>query len=64
MWVQWHGYRQCWMCEQIIVIAEWLNASQRSQVGIGLNRSARGRSVKCFEKSQGQDTYHNKNIPL
>ena len=28
------------------IIAEWLNASQRSQVGVGMNRSARLWSVK------------------
>ena len=36
-----------------IVIAEWLNGSQRSQDGIGINMSTRGRSVNCFEQSQG-----------
>ena len=38
------------------VIAVWLNASQRSLVGVGMNRSGRRRSVKCFERSNGLDT--------
>ena len=39
-----------------IVIAAWLNASQRSQDGILMNRFARRCSVKRFEQSQGLDT--------
>ena len=33
------------------VIAAWLNASQRCQVGFGMNRPARGWSVKRFGQS-------------
>ena len=46
------------------VIAAWLNASQRSRDGVGMNRSARGFSVKHFEQSQGLDTAFYKNVPL
>ena len=38
------------------VITSWLNASQRGCVGVGMNRSARERSVKLFEQSNGLDT--------
>ena len=41
-----------------------LNASERSLVGARINRSARGRSVKCFEQSDGLDTVLYKNIPF
>ena len=34
------------------VIAAWLNASRRSRVGVGMNRSARVWSVKGFELEQ------------
>ena len=45
------------------VIAAWLNASQRSRHGLGMNRSARGLSVKRFVQSQGLETaLYNKNI--
>ena len=43
------------------VIAAWLNASQRSQDGVGMNMSARGWSVKNLEWSQGLDTALYKN---
>ena len=33
----------------------WLNASQRSRVGVRMNRSVRGCEVKCFEQSNGLD---------
>ena len=34
----------------------WKNASRRSRVGVGMNRSAReGKSVKRFERSNGPD---------
>ena len=42
----------------------WLNASQRSRDGVGMNRSARGWSVKQCEQSQGLDTALYKNIPF
>ena len=45
-------------------IAAWLNTSQRSWDGFGMNRSARGWSVKRFEQSYGPDTALYKNIPL
>ena len=45
-------------------IAAWLNTSQRSWDGLGMNRSARGWSVKRFEQSYGPDTALYKNIPL
>ena len=38
------------------VIAAWRNASQRSRVGVGMNRSARGLSVKRFERSNKLDS--------
>ena len=37
------------------------NASKRSRVGVGMNRSARGGSVKRFERSNGLDTVLYKN---
>ena len=40
------------------------NATQRSQVGVGITRSARRYSVKLFERSNGLDTSLYKNIPL
>ena len=46
------------------VIASWLNASQASRDGVGMNRSAGGRSLKHFEQSQGLDTALYKNVPL
>ena len=47
------------------VIAVLLNISQRSGVGAGMTRSARGGSVMCFEWSGGLDTaLYNRNIPL
>ena len=45
-------------------IAAWLNTSQRSWYVLGMNRSARGWSVKRFEQSYGPDTVLYKNIPL
>ena len=45
-------------------IAAWLNTSQRSWYGLGMNRSARVWSVKRFEQSYGPDTALYKNIPL
>ena len=45
-------------------IAAWMNTSQRSWDGFGMNRSARGWSVKRFEQSYGPDTVLYKNIPL
>ena len=45
-------------------IAAWLNTSQRSWDGLGMNRSASGWSVKRFEQSYGPDTALYKNIPL
>ena len=45
-------------------IAAWLNTSQRSWDGLGMNRSARGWSVKRFEQSYGPDTALYKNVPL
>ena len=41
------------------VFAAWLNASQRSQVGVGMNGW-----VKCFEWSQGLYTALHKNLSL
>ena len=46
------------------LIAAWLSASQRSQVGVGMNRSARIGSVKRFERSNRLDTVLYKNITL
>ena len=46
------------------VIAVRLNASQRSRVGVGMNRSTRGQIVKCFVRSNGLDTTLYINIPL
>ena len=40
------GSRNMWVNSHCTVIAAWLNASQRSQVGLETNRSARGWSVK------------------
>ena len=40
----------------IAVISTWLNSSQRSRVGVLMNKSARGWSVKRFELSNGLDT--------
>ena len=45
-------------------IAAWLNTSQRSWDGLGMNRSARGWSVKRFEQSYGPDTALYKNVLL
>ena len=45
-----------------VIIAAWLNASQRSQNSVGMNRSARG--VKQYEQSQGVDTALYKNVLL
>ena len=45
-------------------IATWLNTSQRSWDGLGMNRPARGWSVKRFEQSYGPDTTLYKNVPL
>ena len=45
------------------VIAAWLNASQCSRYGVGVNKSARGWSVKRFEQSQRRDTAPHKNVP-
>ena len=42
----------------------WLNASQRSGVAVGMNRSARGGSLERFEQSKGLDTALYKNIPF
>ena len=38
------------------LIQVWLNASQRSRVGTGMNRSAMGGKVKGFERSNELDT--------
>ena len=46
------------------VIAAWLNASRRTNVGVGMNRSVRGASVKHFERSIGLDTALYKNTPV
>ena len=46
------------------VIAAWLKAFQRSRVGVGMNRSAIGRSVKRFEHSQGLDTALCNSVPF
>ena len=46
------------------VIKTWLNASQRSRDGIGMNTSPRGSSVKLFEQSQVLDTMLYKNMPF
>ena len=46
------------------VIAVWLNASLRRQVGVGMNRSARGVKCKVFEQSFGLDTALYMNVPL
>ena len=52
------------------VVDMWTNslraaiASQRSWDSLGMNRSARGWSVKRFEQSYGPDTALYKNIPL
>ena len=47
------------------VAAAWLNASQRSRVDAGMNRYARGQSLKRFERSNGLDTMrYKKCIPL
>ena len=43
------GYRQRWKCERTVFVVVWLNASRRSRVGVGMNRSARGWSVKRFK---------------
>ena len=45
-------------------IAAWLNTSERSWDGLGMNRYARGWSVKRFEQSYGPDTALYKNVPL
>ena len=48
------GYRQWWKlwinCLHKI-IAVWLKASQTHQIGVRVNMSARGRSLKCFDRS-------------
>ena len=43
-----YGYRQWWKYEWIVFMqcATWLNASEKSRVGAGMNRSGGGR-VKC-----------------
>ena len=46
-----------------ICIVVWLNASQRSQVGVGINKSAQRCSVKRFERSNRLDTVLYKIIP-
>ena len=46
------------------IIAAWQNASQRSRVCAGMNRSVRGWSEKCFEWSNSVDTALYINIPL
>ena len=50
-------------CEWI-VLETWLNASQRSQVGVEMNMSAMGWSMKGFEQSNGLHTALYKDIPL
>ena len=45
-------------------IAAWLNASQRSWDGLGMNRSTSGWSLKRFEQSYGLDTVLYKNLHL
>ena len=46
----------------LFLIAAWLTSSQRCHVGLGMNRSARGRSINCFERPNRLDTekYQNK----
>ena len=44
-------------------VSQWVNggvAIKRSRVGVGMNRSARGWTVKRFERSNGLDTVLNK----
>ena len=45
-----------WVNSICTVIAAWSNASQRSWVGVGMNRSAGRWRVKRFERSNGLDT--------
>ena len=45
-------------------IAAWLECFQEKQVGVGMNRSARGGKCKLFERSNGLDTALYKTIPL
>ena len=47
-----------------VTITSWLNSSQGSRVGVGMIRSARGWSVKRFERSNGLYTALYKNIPV
>ena len=53
--------RDVWASSLRTIIAVWLNASQRSRVDVGMNRSA---IVKRFKRSNGLDTALYKNIPL
>ena len=40
-----------------VIIAAWLNTSQRIRVGVGMNRVVRkALKSKCFEMVQGPDT--------
>ena len=59
------GYRQQLKCDWIVLLRGW-NASQRGQVHAGMNRSARGWSVKRFERSSGLDNaiYMSKPLPF
>ena len=52
-----------WICEKNLcaVIATWLNASQRSRDGTGMNKRW---SVKRFEQFQGLDTTLYKTLPF
>ena len=45
-------------------IAAWMNASQRSQVSVGMNRSARGVKCKALRACNGLGTALYKNIPF
>ena len=51
-------HRQRWKCQWCLCafIAVWLNVSQRSRVGVVMNRFAREWNVKRFEQSIGLDT--------
>ena len=46
------------------VIAAWLNASQKSRVGVRMTMSARGCRVMRFKQSYILDTALSENVPL
>ena len=55
---------QRWMSERIVFTPYFQRGEKRSPDGIGMNRSARRRSAKLFEQSQGLDIVLYKDVPL